>query len=210
MHKTAVESALAGFASGLTAGADAFDVSKDHEVQTDKDQVKLVPCRECQRPLVVTTFFAPAKALCASCRGETASERAVATIGQPIPGQTDPAKAVNLADCLVNPHFATALCPVHPDDQDHVMELKSVSHSEHYGPGHYEVSKGTMIWKQDAPGEVATHQCVKCNAVVVYQTTIRTQYQRQNAIKPKPDLGPPERNYMHGLESPKPASEKAA
>ncbi|HEX6027034.1 MAG TPA: hypothetical protein VFZ00_33860, partial [Solirubrobacter sp.] len=181
------------------------DPAKDAEYQTDKAQVKLVPCRECSRPLVVTTFFAPAKAVCAACSGQA---RAVgdhhAAVGQPKPGETDPAKAVNLADCLINEHFAIAVCPAHPDDPEHEMELKSVSHSDSYGPGHYERSGGSTIWVQDAKGEVVTHQCRRCLAVVTYNTTIRTEYARQNEPRDKPDTGAPERHWLHGLREPAP------
>lgn len=182
-----------------------IDTDATPEIQTDKQAIKIVPCRECRRPLGVTTFFAPAKAICRTCSGEAAAEGSnVATIGQPIPGQTDPAKAVNLADCLINKHFAAALCPVHPDDPDHVMELKSVSHSEHYGPGFMNAKN---VWVQQAPGEVALHQCTHCLATVSYSTTVRTPYRRQNEARPKHYAGAPERNYMHGFRDPQ---EKAA
>jgi hypothetical protein len=174
-----------------------IDPAAEVEYQTDKQAVKLVPCRECKRPIVVTTFFAPAKAICRGCSGETG---VVASVGQPIPGSTDPAKAVNLADCLINAHFAHALCPVHPDDEAHEMELKSVTHSDNYGPGHFEIKNTGRVWVQDAKGEVVQHQCKKCSAVVTYQTTIRTQLRRQNAPKAKPDMGAPERVVMYGLE----------
>lgn len=170
----------------------------EHEVQTDKNPVKLVPCREqeCRRPIVQTTYYAPAKAICRSCKGETVGERQ-ATVGQPVPGQTDPAKAVNLANCLVNLEFAAALCPVHPNDPEHIMELKSVNHSPHYGPGHF---NGKGHWIQEAPGETAIHQCIKCLAVVSFTTTYRSPLRRQNAPKTKPDTGAPEHSYLHGID----------
>lgn len=178
------------------------------EVQTDKSLVKLVPCRECQRALVVTTFFAPAKAICRSCKGESAGDR-VATVGQPIPGQTDPAKAVNLADCLVNRAFATALCPVMPSDPEHVMELKSVNHAPNYGPGHFN-AKGH--WIQENVGETAIHQCTKCLATLSMSTSFRAPMRRQNEARIKPDTGPRERSYLHGVEGeiPPAAVEKTA
>lgn len=198
MPKQAVDTTLVRMADGELAvnieKQNEIDPTMEVEIQTDKDMVKIVGCRECKRPLVVTSVYAPAKAMCNVCKGGTGK---VATIGQPVPGQTDPAKAVNLADCLVNVHFAQALCPVHPDDEDHVMELKAVSHSPHYGPGHYG-PKGA--WIQDAPGEVVTHQCTKCLAVVNYSTTFRSPMIRQNAKRDKPDLGAPEENYIHGVE----------
>lgn len=174
------------------------DEDLEHEVQTDKTSVKLVPCRECRRALVVTTFFAPAKAICRSCKGETAGEGRQATVGQPVAGQTDPAKAVNLADCLVNKHFAHATCPVRPDE--HEMELKSVNHSPQYGPGYF-VGK---MWRQTDVGETVIHQCKDCLAVVTYSTTFRTKMRRQNEVKIKPDTGPREASYLHGVEGPIP------
>lgn len=166
-----------------------IDTNTEPEYQTDKKMVKLVPCRECKRPLVTTTFFAPAKALCRVCKGE-AGDTGVATVGQPVPGQTDPAKAVHLADCLVNPHFAFAVCPVHPDDEAHEMQLVSVNHSDHYGPGHFD-AKGNF--HQTAPGETAVLQCQKCLAAVTYTTTYRQRFRAQNEPKIKPDLGEPGR-----------------
>lgn len=170
---------------------------QEHEIQTDKDQVKIVPCRECERALVVTTFFAPAKAICRICKGETAGDSRQATVGQPIAGSTDPAKAVNLADCLVNKHFASALCPVHPDE--HEMELKAVNHSPHYGPGFF-VGK---VWRQIDVGETVIHQCKECLAVVTYSTTFRTHMRRQNEVKLK-DNGPREGAYLFGVDGPIP------
>jgi hypothetical protein len=145
--------------------------------------VKLVPCRECKRPLVTTTFFAPAKAICAVCKGEAPDSR-VATVGVPQPGETDPAKAVRLEDCLINQHFALALCPAHPDDNTHVMELKSVNHNDHYGPGEWQHTAKGAIWKQTAKGETAMHQCLKCKATVTYSTTATNQFRRQNEVRP--------------------------
>ncbi len=179
-----------------------IDLDATPEIQTDKEAIKIVPCRECKRPLGVTTFFAPAKAICRSCSGEALAEGGgVATVGQPTPGQTDPARAINLADCLVNKPFAQALCPVHPDDPDHVMEIKTVSHSQHYGPGHYEKSSKGLVWVQDAPGETVRHQCTKCLATVDYATTQRSPLHRQNAPKTQPDTGIPERNHWHGIDA---------
>ncbi len=184
-----------------------IDCDATPEIQTDKQAIKLVPCRECAKPIGVTTFFAPAKAICRTCSGAAAAEGGhFATVGQPVPGQTDPAKAINLADCLVNKGFAVALCPAAPDDPDHVMELKSVGHSPHYGPGHLS-PKG--VWIQEAPGEVAVHQCTKCLATVSFSTTKRTHLRRQNEPKEQFYAGPPERNYMHGTHEPIPTSATA-
>lgn len=146
-----------------------FDTSLPVEVQTDKDRMKLVPCRECKRPLAVTTFFAPAKAICGSCKGETVGT--VATVGVPIPGQTDPAKAVNLADCLLNEGFKQPpLCPAHPD-AGHEMELKMVTHSPHHGP------------TTNVPAESAFWQCTTCCAGVTLTTMYRSQFKRQNEVR---------------------------
>lgn len=151
------------------------------EIQTDKPMVKLVPCRDCQRPLVVTTFFAPAKAQCRSCKGEVAANGVQASVGQPIPGKTEPAKAVDLTKTLVNATFAQALCPVHPADEEHVMELKHVHHNEQYGPSEFMgYQNGKPIYRQTDVGETVLHQCTKCKAVVTYTTTAVTQFGKIN------------------------------
>jgi hypothetical protein len=162
---------------------EGINLDLDVEVQTDKERVKVIGCRECQRPLVVTTFFAPAKALCKVCRGES-PDSGVATVGQPVPGQTDPSKAVDLTKCLVNHEFARAICPVHPEDPEHVMELKTVNHNDHYGPGFFDAKGG---WRQTATGETVMHQCLKCLATVSYSTTAVVQFRRMNEPG-KPDI----------------------
>lgn len=150
------------------ADNDLFDTSLDVEIQTDKDRVKLVPCRECKRPLAVTTFFAPAKAICHVCKGQTAGDR-TASVGVPIPGQTDPAKAVNLADCLLNQGFkVTPICPL---DSEHEMELKMVTHSPHHGPSPH------------TPAETAFYQCKSCLTGVTMTTMYRQPLKRQNEIR---------------------------
>lgn len=158
-----------------------FDMEKSVEVQTDKEQVKIVPCRECHGPIVVTTFFAPAKAICSTCTGVTANDPGSkkGTVGQPIPGQTDPAKAVDLEKTLVNHAFAKALCPVHPENPDHEMQLVSVVHSDNYGPSKLMgYNGGKPVYRQEAVGETVMHQCQNCKAMTTYTTT------RQNFIKP--------------------------
>lgn len=156
------------------------------EIQTDKEVVKLVPCRECKRPLVVTTFFAPAKAVCSACKGDT--DGTVASVGQPVPGQTEPAKAVDLTKVLVNQHFAQALCPVHPDDEEHVMELKSVTHNNNYGPSEFiGYSNGRPQYRQIAIGESVLHQCLKCKATVSYSTMLQSQLKRVNEKRERDD-----------------------
>lgn len=172
---------------------EGFDASKEHEVHTERDEMKLVPCRECGRPLAVTVFFAPAKAVCKVCSPRSEGRReGPARVGVPQAGRTDPAKAENLLDCLVNEGFKHALCPAHPSDEDHVMELKQVSHSEHYGPGLW---RG-KAWQQTAPGESVTWQCTRCNATVNYSTMQVVQFRRQNEPRQKPDFGPPHRNVL--------------
>jgi len=37
------------------------------EIQTDKPEGKLVPCRGCKRPLLVNRFYSPAQASCKEC-----------------------------------------------------------------------------------------------------------------------------------------------
>jgi hypothetical protein len=151
------------------------------ELQTDKPVGKVVPCIECgERELIVNQFYAPAIARCASCKGESAGA-GVATVAAPVPGKTDPAKAADLNKLLVNGEFAHALCPVHPNDPDHEMELKWVSHSDHYGPSELVGYKnGRPEYRQTNVGETVLHQCLKCKATVSYSTTTQTQLRRVN------------------------------
>lgn len=44
-----------------------FDSEKEPEIQTDKVEGKLVPCRGCQRPLLVNRFYSAAQASCSDC-----------------------------------------------------------------------------------------------------------------------------------------------
>jgi hypothetical protein len=141
----------------------ALDENRGVEVQTDKDAIKVVPCRGCARPLVVNTFYAASKARCTECRAAGGTGRG--SSDAPVPGKTDPAKARRLEDCLVNHGFAHAQCPV---DAEHDMELKSVSHSQYYGP------------KPRVPGETVMFQCRECRATVSYSTTAQQQFRRQN------------------------------
>lgn len=199
LNRTQVEDALANMQSlgqtQITVDGKGrqmtLDPSLPVEYQTDKQSVKIVPCRDCTRPLVVTTFFAPEKAVCRSCKGE-AVDAGVATVAQPVPGQTDPRKAKDMTKTLVNPHFALARCPVHPDDDEHRMELVSVVHSPHYGPTQLiGYSAGRPEYRQIAPGEVAMHQCQhpECLATVTYDTTRQTRLRAMNEPKIKPDFG---------------------
>lgn len=159
-----------------------FNTDRGVEIQTEKAAVKAVPCTGCGRPLIVNTFYAPSLARCSECKGDgTTSE-----VAAPVPGQTDPAKVADLTKVLINPHFAKALCPVHPDDEEHEMELKSVSHSDHHGPSEFVgYVQGRAQYRQLAKGETVMHQCLKCRATVSYSTTAQIQFQRENEPKVK-------------------------
>lgn len=155
-----------------------IDPAKEPEYATDKDQVKIVPCRNeaCRRPMVVTTFFSPEKAECRACKGEAEPGATMATVGVPVPGQTDPGKAVRLADCLINKQLAEAVCPICVEP----MELKSVNHNDEYGPGRWVQSSKGAIWEQLAKGETVMHQCNGCKLVVTMSTTATHLFRRQN------------------------------
>jgi hypothetical protein len=92
---------------------------------------------------------------------------------------------------LINPHFATALCPVVPDDpEEHPMELVSVSHSDNYGPTTFlGYISGKPHYRQMAKGETVVHQCRNCKATVVYSTTAQQQMRRMNEPRNQPDMG---------------------
>lgn len=174
---------------GRGAGEDPknaqYDSDRPIEVQSDKPTLKLVPCTGCQRALAVNVFYAPAIARCSECGGgATRASGTGGAAGQSEivqAGRTDPVKAARLADCLINPAFAKAICPVHPDDEEHVMELKSVNHNERYGPSELIGAKdGRPQYRQIAPGETAMHQCLKCKAIVTYSTTAQAQFRRCN------------------------------
>lgn len=145
-----------------------FNDSLEPEVQTDKEATKDVPCLACGRRLTVNTFYAPAKARCRECRAAGVNGEVVAA---PVRGKTDPATVAQLEAVLINRGFARALCPAHPDDEDHVMELKWVGHSPHAGP------------KEKVPGETVLHQCTVCNATVTYSDTVPAQLRCQNEVR---------------------------
>lgn len=156
-----------------------FNDELEPEIQTDKDVTKDVPCLGCGRRLVVNTFYAPAKARCAECKGGNGG--VVGAIQAPVPGKSDPAQVTNLERVLINRPFTRAVCPVHPDDEEHEMELKSVSHSEHWGPNEFMgYVNGRPEYRQLAPGETVMHQCLKCKATVAYSTTAQVQFGTQN------------------------------
>jgi hypothetical protein len=161
-----------------------FNMSLEPEVQTDKHLIKISACQFCGRPLVVSTFYVDAWLKCSSCAGTTGSrERGSVEVVQS-GGRTEPKLAADLIKCLINHHFAHAVCPAHPDDDTHVMELKYVNHNEHYGPHEWRKIDNTMVPVQIAPGETVLHQCLKCLAIVTYTTTAVTQYARINEVRP--------------------------
>lgn len=168
---------IVGRARGSSQYLGIFDWELEVEVQTDKRLIKVMPCQFCKRPLVVTTFYVAAWAKCSPCRGEESGTRGKGTVEVVQAGRTDPSLAVDLRKTLINAEFATAICPVHPADEDHVMELKSVNHNDNYGPGFFN-AKGA--WTQTAPGETVMHQCSKCKAVVTYSTTAMFNFRRMN------------------------------
>jgi hypothetical protein len=155
-----------------------LDLALAPEYATDKDQVKLVPCRECKRPMIVTTFFMADKAQCRECEGT--SDGSFASVAAPTPGETDPSKAVNLANCLLNPQFAEVICPVCVEP----MELKSVNHNDHFGPGKWVHSSKGSVWDQSAKGETVMHQCPGCMLVVTISNTARNHFKRINEPRP--------------------------
>lgn len=186
MHKADVETTLEnmkalGFSQVKVDGKGrVMDVALDKDVEwaTDKEQVKIVPCRDCGRPIVVTTFFMPEKAQCRSCAGLT--ENVVGTVAAPVAGKTDPAKAMSLVDCLVNQQFAEAVCPICVEP----MELKHLFHNDSHGPGHWTQSSKGPVWVQDAVGETAVHQCNRCKATVTMATTALHVFKRINEPRP--------------------------
>jgi len=184
-----------------------FNADLEVEVHTDKERHKLVACRDCGRPMAVTVFFAPAKAICRVCspRDSAGKRDRHGAVGVVQPGKTDPAKAKRLVDCLINPGFSRASCPAHPDDDTHEMELKSVAHSPHYGPGYW----AGKTWRQTSPGESVVWQCTSCNATVAYSTMQMVQFRCQNEPRERPDFGPPHRNSLLGVRGPDPTGRVA-
>lgn len=162
-------------------GDDRFAWALDPEVQTDKELIKLLPCQFCKRPLIVTTFYVLAWAKCSPCAGEDMGSRAKGSVEVVQAGRTDPSLAVDLTKTLLNPAFANALCPAHPDDPEHEMELKSVNHNPNYGPYELQGYKdGKSVYKIKQPGETVMHQCNKCLAVVTYTTAVVVKFKRIN------------------------------
>lgn len=160
-------------ASGILDSRDhRFDLSLEAEVQTDKPQIKIVPCGVCKRRLVVSAFYAVVYAKCSACAATGDDARDPGSLEIVQAGRTDPSLATDLTKTLVNAAFARALCPAHPDDPEHEMELKTVNHTDRYGP------------KSGIVGETVMHQCLRCNATTTYSTTAVTQFRRCNEPSP--------------------------
>lgn len=171
--------------ASATFTEDQFDLALASDVLTTSEMNKRVPCKSCRRPCVIHAF-APNSVLCTTCKsGSSGAGSRPGTVANPEPGVTDPAKAVNLADCLINPAFAYAHCPLDPE---HQMELKSVSHSPNYGPRRLLKidGKGLPIYDQKT-GESVMHQCRECGTVVSYSTQHVHQYRRQNEVVVRED-----------------------
>lgn len=159
-----------------------FSLDIEYHESASKPPLKLIPCTACKRPMVVNTFYVLAWAKChgSGCGGE---KREAGSVAVAQAGRTEPKTAVNLHECLINPTFAVARCPVHPDDDGHIMELKSVNHSDVYGPGRWVQAKGGGFhWEQIAKGETVMLQCGHrdCNATVSYSTTAQHKFKRVN------------------------------
>lgn len=176
--------------------AEFYDLALPFSIETDKSPVKFVPCGVCRRAMMVTTFYVPAWAG-SGCRGckNTEAGSGYATVQVPQAGRTDPVKAVNLVDCLLNEEFAEANCPKCGDP----MELKTVHHNPNYGPRvlvGYDKQNSDPIYDM-LTGEVAMHQCNHCRTTVSFSTTAQMIYRRQN--EPKTTAGSrPVAEYMLG------------
>lgn len=164
------------------------------EWQTDKQTVKIVGCNGCGKPIAVNAFYAPALAKCAACGHQSKSAgTGQAAIVQA--GRTDPAKARNLADALINQQFGQAICPLCTEE----MELKHIAHNSRYGPSRvvgYE--KGQPLYDNDT-GETVLLQCNKCKTVTSHSTTSQIVYRRQN--EPKAADTAPASEYLLGARS---------
>lgn len=163
----------------LTRWPEHYDANLPYEVHTDKRPVKFVPCLDCKRAMMVTTFYVPAWAHCSRCSGDDTKQ--LASIAVPQRGRTNPELAKNLADVLINEQFAEVDCPMCAEP----MELKSVSHNSNYGPRElmgYDKQNGRPIYKQ-LTGEIAMHQCNRCFASITFSTVHVMKYRRQNEPK---------------------------
>lgn len=159
-----------------------FNDDLEPEVQNESEKTKEVPCGECGRRLTVSTFYAPeSKARCTECKGEAKEEAAAGKRKFQAMAAADKSKLPDLKDALLNRAFSKAVCPVHPEDPEHEMELKSVNHSAHHGPTEFMgYTNGRPTFRQLAEGETVMHQCLKCNATVAYSTTAQVQFCRLN------------------------------
>ena len=163
----------------------------EEHVLTDKEDTKVLPCRnpDCRRPCRVTRFYAPAKVVCLECQPRNLGESPNGNAPARKQAITHPSTAVHLPDVLINKTFAQATCPL---DAEHTMELKSVTHSPHYGPRRFlgHDKKGLPAYDV-SPGETVMHQCKECATVVSYSTMHPMQYQRINERKVAGDTNDP-------------------
>lgn len=187
-HRDEVADRMEAWRNDAASNDAIYDKTKEIEFQTDKASVKVVPCVECGAPIAANVFYAPAIAKCAEHGGgekRQQRDKASAPGSQGIvqPGRTDPEKASNLSDCLINKEFETIDCVFCKTP----MELKNVTHNPNYGPRHIEGYKGDVpIYKQQI-GESALLQCNSCKFVIGMSTTHTIVYRRQN--EPKPGTG---------------------
>lgn len=158
--------------------AEHYNIELAYETHTDKRPVKFVPCLDCRRAMMVTTFYVPAWAHCSRCTGS--EENQLGSVAVPQRGRTNPELAKNLVDVLINEQFAEAACPRCSE----LMELKSITHNPNYGPRElmgYDKS-GRPIYKQ-LTGEIAMHQCNHCFMTITFSTVHVMKYRRQNEPK---------------------------
>lgn len=166
----------------MTATAElVFNPALEPEVLTDKDKTKDVPCRKCGRRCVVTLFATPEKTECLTCRGINRQEQKAAVVRKAAE-TVDPAKLENLSDALINDHFKQL--PLCPFDPEHEVELKSVAHSDAYGPRHLEGydGRGHPQYQQQM-GESAMYQCNNCKCVISYSTMHPVELRAQNEAR---------------------------
>lgn len=174
-----------------------FDTSLTPHILTDKPMTKVLPCMECRRPCVVTTFLQPQKCLCRDHKGESSGPRAIGSQHAVIAGRTPAEYAVNLPDALINKEFMSALCPFGPE---HIVRLKDIGHSPNYGPRQLLGYKdGIPQYKQEI-GEVATLQCADCNTVIQFSTQHPRQLRPVNAPKQSARTEEPLLDSMLGHE----------
>lgn len=174
-----------------------FDASLTPHVLTDKEQTKTVPCVECSRACVVTTFLAPAKCLCRECKGDGPRQKTTGSQASVQPGRTAPEFAKHLPDALINKEFLSAACPFSPD---HKVVLKDIGHSSYYGPRHLLGYKDGIPQYDQKIGEVATFQCEDCAVLVQFSTQHPRQLRPCNKPKQSTRTGPSAFETMLGVE----------